>query len=108
MRNSRNILLIVAFIDLFVCIQIPASAQEQKRNYEIDDLINVVRLSDKVIVVRTGASYFEAVTAIVTQKGIVMIDAGNTPQLTEKYRNIIIKEFGRADFIYLINTHSHR
>lgn len=84
------------------------SAQNQVRNYELDDLINVVRLSDKTIVIRAGVNYYEAVSAISTEKGIVVIDAGNTLQLTEKYREIIKKEFNRDDFIYLINTHSHR
>ena len=108
MRAKILILTIVIFICLFFCIQIPSLAQNQTRNYEIDDLIKVVRLSNKAIVIRTGVTYFDVVAAIATEKGIVVIDAGNTPQLTEKYKKIITKEFGRDDFAYLINTHSHR
>lgn len=105
-KRAIRLLLFVAVASVFLPRQI--GAQEQKRNYEIDDLINVVKLSSRAILIRTGVDYFDVVSAIATEKGIVVIDAGNTPQLTEKYRKIISKEFGRDDFIYLINTHSHR
>jgi glyoxylase-like metal-dependent hydrolase (beta-lactamase superfamily II) len=49
----------------------------------------------------------DAVTAIETQKGIVVIDAGISNGLTSKYRKIIENEFQRNDFAYLINTHGH-
>jgi len=108
MKNKSLMRLLLILIVGSVLASRSSLAQNQKRNYEIDDLIKVIRISDRVIVVRTGVTYFEAVTAIATQKGIVLIDAGNTLQLTEKYKKIIIKELGRNDFIYLINTHSHR
>ena len=108
MKNKSLVRLFVIFVVAAVLASRASMAQDQVRNYEIDDLIKVIRISDRVIVVRTGVNYFEAVTAIATQKGIVVIDAGNTIQLTEKYRKNIIKELGRDDFIYLINTHSHR
>jgi len=108
MKNKSLVRLLLIFIVALVLASRSSSAQKQVRNYEIDDLIKVIRISERVIVVRTGVTYFEAVTAIATQKGIVLIDAGNTPQLTEKYKKIIMKELGRDDFIYLINTHSHR
>ncbi|MFC2139806.1 MBL fold metallo-hydrolase [Bacteroidota bacterium] len=74
---------------------------------EIDEFINVVRLSNRVLVIRTGVFYFDAVTAVATEKGIVVFDAGLAPSLTKKYREIIEKEFKRKDFAYLINTHGH-
>ncbi len=49
----------------------------------------------------------DAVSAIETQKGIIVIDAGISNSLTAKYRKIIEHEFKRTDFAYLINTHSH-
>ena len=70
----------------------------------IDKYIKVDKLSDRVIVVKIG---YDAVTAIATQKGIVVIDAGISNSLTIKYREIIEKGFKRNDFAYLINTHSH-
>jgi glyoxylase-like metal-dependent hydrolase (beta-lactamase superfamily II) len=48
-----------------------------------------------------------AVSAIATQKGIVVIDSTELPVLDQAFRKLIAKEFGRTDFIYLINTHGH-
>jgi glyoxylase-like metal-dependent hydrolase (beta-lactamase superfamily II) len=50
---------------------------------------------------------YDAVTAIETQKGIVVIDAGISTGLTSKYRKIIENEFGQNNIAYLINTHGH-
>ena len=69
-----------------------------------DEFIQVVKLSERVIVVKIG---YDAVTAIATQKGIVVIDAGISNSLTAKYREIIEKVFNRNDFAYLLITHSH-
>ncbi len=107
MKTKKPIRIISSFVAAFVLCTTIAFAQSQTRNYEIDDQINVVRISDRVIVVRTGINFFDAVTAIATEKGIVMVDAGFTPQMTERYKKIIAKELGRNDFKYLINTHSH-
>jgi alkyl sulfatase BDS1-like metallo-beta-lactamase superfamily hydrolase len=107
MKNKSRVRLFVIFIVGAVLASRSSIAQNKIRNYEIDDLINVVRISDRVIVVRTGINFFDAVTAIATEKGIVMLDAGFTPQMTERYKKIIAKELGRNDFKYLINTHSH-
>ncbi|MBN1158137.1 MAG: MBL fold metallo-hydrolase [Bacteroidales bacterium] len=62
------------------------------------------RLSGRVVMVKMGA---EAITAIATQQGIVVVDAGLSHSLTARYRKAIEKELGRNDFTYLINTHGH-
>jgi glyoxylase-like metal-dependent hydrolase (beta-lactamase superfamily II) len=36
-----------------------------------------------------------------------MIDTGKSPTLAAEYRKIIEREFGRNDFVYVINTHYH-
>jgi glyoxylase-like metal-dependent hydrolase (beta-lactamase superfamily II) len=69
--------------------------------------IDFERLSDRVLIVKCGKVYTDQVIAIATQKGIVMIDTGQSPTLAAKYRKIIEREFGRNDFIYVINTHYH-
>ncbi|OGU61378.1 MAG: hypothetical protein A2V66_15980 [Ignavibacteria bacterium RBG_13_36_8] len=69
--------------------------------------IEYERLSEKVLVVWGGKIYKDQVVAIATEKGIVLIDAGKAPTLTAEYRKIIEREFGRNDFIYIINTHYH-
>lgn len=67
-------------------------------------LIKIQKLTDKVILIGLGA---DAVTAIATQKGIVVIDAGISGTLTSLYRKIIEKECKRNDFAIVINTHGH-
>jgi glyoxylase-like metal-dependent hydrolase (beta-lactamase superfamily II) len=65
------------------------------------------RLSDRVLVVKTGKATFDKVIAIASEKGLVLVDTGLAPSLTKKYRKIIEREFSRDDFRYVINTHYH-
>ena len=74
---------------------------------EADELIGSYWLSDRVLIVQSGDTYTDMVAAVRTDKGIVVIDSGVSPSLTNEYRRIIEKEFGRSDFEYVINTHHH-
>ncbi|MCK5148637.1 MBL fold metallo-hydrolase [bacterium] len=76
---------------------------------QVDDseLINSYWLTDRIFIVGCGEMNMDMIAAVNTEKGIVIIDSGNSPSLTAKYKAIIEKEFGRSDFKYLINTHSH-
>ncbi len=67
-------------------------------------LITYNRLNSRTIQVTLG---YDAVTAVSTKSGIVLIDSGISTSLAKKYREIIRKEFGLDNFVYLINTHSH-
>lgn len=49
----------------------------------------------------------EAITAIQTEKGIVVIDAGISTGLTQKYKKKIEQAFHQSPFSYVINTHAH-
>lgn len=69
-----------------------------------EEYIRIERTGENVITVHLAS---DAVTAVNTSEGIVVFDAGITPSLTYIYRKIIEKEFGKVDFAYLINTHSH-
>jgi glyoxylase-like metal-dependent hydrolase (beta-lactamase superfamily II) len=80
------------------------SAQTFTANENINEYITVDKMNNRAILVKL---YNDAVTAIATQKGIVVIDAGVSNSLTSKYSRIIEKKFNRNDFAYLINTHSH-
>jgi glyoxylase-like metal-dependent hydrolase (beta-lactamase superfamily II) len=71
---------------------------------EVDKYIMTSRVGDRVLVVNLG---YDAVVAIASSKGLVVVDAGISNSLTSKYRNIIETAFRRNDFAYLINTHSH-
>jgi glyoxylase-like metal-dependent hydrolase (beta-lactamase superfamily II) len=70
----------------------------------IDALISVSNIRNNAILITFGS---DAVTAINTHEGIVVIDAGISTKLTSKYRKIIEKEFQSNNFKYLINTHYH-
>ncbi|HSO78257.1 MAG TPA: MBL fold metallo-hydrolase, partial [Bacteroidales bacterium] len=50
---------------------------------------------------------YDAITAIETDQGIVVVDAGIASELTARYRKLIEKVFHNDDFIYVINTHGH-
>ncbi len=81
------------------CSNVDDSAAEKAR-----ELIKVNRIRSNVIIISLAS---DAVTAVNTQDGILVIDAGISNSLTTIYRRMIEKEFQRNDFAYLINTHSH-
>lgn len=70
--------------------------------------LHVEHLTDNAIRLWVG-DYISttAVSALNTDKGIVVIDATELPDLDKKFRKVIAREFGRKDFVYLINTHEH-
>lgn len=103
MKKSLSFLTITVIAFFQSYIQLAAAIEIET----IDKFINVVKLSDRVIIVRTGVTYFDAVTAVSTEKGIVVFDAGYSPTLAAKYKKIIETKFNRKDFAYLINTHAH-
>lgn len=70
----------------------------------IDSLIKVNNIQNNVILISFGS---DAVTAINTREGIVVVDAGISKGITLKIRKIIEKKFQSNNFKYLINTHYH-
>lgn len=70
----------------------------------IDSLIRVNRINEKTILITFGA---DAVTAINTRDGMVVIDAGISTGLTSRYRKRMEVEFSSSGFLYVINTHGH-
>jgi glyoxylase-like metal-dependent hydrolase (beta-lactamase superfamily II) len=107
-KIAANIISLIASVSfagivLMACNQ-HLTKKENKSGEQIDSLIRTEKLNDKAIIIRFGG---EAVTAINTQNGIVVIDAGISTGLTSRYRKLIEKEFQRNDFAYLIITHGH-
>ena len=92
---KKNICILFIFIILFSRYAFPQS------NYS--EFIKKVKISDKILVVGIG----DAIAGILTKKGIVIVDAGESPTITMEYKKIIENEFKRNDFACLINTHSH-
>lgn len=68
--------------------------------------IEVLRLSPRVAVFY-GDPWDNAIVAIATQKGIVVVDAPFSKTISEGFREAIQAEFKRTDFACLINTHEH-
>ena len=81
------------------------SAESQERAFPF----RLIKLSERVLVFKTGelVPWGVNVTAIATEKGIVVIDTGLVPGLAREFRRNIEQEFGRSDFAYVINTHHH-
>ncbi len=71
---------------------------------KIDSLIKVQEFNDRTVLVKFG---YDAITAIKTTKGIVVIDAGISTSLTARYKNIIENKFNNHNFVYVINSHGH-
>jgi glyoxylase-like metal-dependent hydrolase (beta-lactamase superfamily II) len=70
----------------------------------VDSLIQDQWVNEKTYLVSFGA---EAITAILTEKGIVVVDAGISTGLTQIYRRKIEEAFPQSPFTHVINTHAH-
>jgi len=112
MTNRQAIIQHLLFVAIFLCsiITFSCSNAQQKTaetidsDHIIDSLIVVKKVNDKAILLLFGS---DAVTAVNTNEGIVVIDAGISTSLTSKFRRIIENEFQSNDFAYVINSHSH-
>jgi cyclase len=71
---------------------------------KVDSLIKVQKINERTIIVNFG---YDAITAINTEQGIVIIDAGISTALTARYRKTIENIFHQDDYEYVINTHGH-
>ena len=84
----------------FIFIIIVCSAFSCKSRQ--DNLVKITRINAKVVTFE----YLDVnVTAIKSKKGILIIDTNRSPYSMKKIRGQIEKEFGRKDFLYIINTH---
>jgi len=68
--------------------------------------IDAVRLSPRVAVFY-GDPWDNAIVALATQKGIVVVDAPFSKTIASGFRQAIQAEFTGSDFAFLINTHEH-
>ncbi len=92
------VLIILSSISLLSCKGKENSADE------IGRFIKLENITKKTSLIKFG---YEAVIAVSTQNGIVLVDAGISNSLTTEYRKVIEQNYGMNDFAYLINTHSH-
>jgi len=71
---------------------------------KIDISINTTRISNRAILFDC---LYTKVIALASKKGIVIIDTHRSPSIMLEIKKLIEKEFGRNDYIYVINTHGH-
>jgi glyoxylase-like metal-dependent hydrolase (beta-lactamase superfamily II) len=89
-------------------------AEEKVTTLELSELsfpnrVVANRISERVLVLKLADVTFpNQVTAIASEKGLVVIDTLSSHRLASRYKAIIEEEFGRKDFVYVINTHSHQ
>ncbi len=99
-------------ISLFFCVWLYSlsgccSKQNNFKDIDskkVDSLIKVQKINSRTLLVNFG---YDAITAVETDQGIVIVDAGISTGLTAKYRKLIENVFHTDDFIYVINTHGH-
>jgi glyoxylase-like metal-dependent hydrolase (beta-lactamase superfamily II) len=100
--------LICLFFCLWLCALSGCSPQQISYNEidsaKVDSLIKIRKINSRIFLVNFG---YDAVTAIETDQGIVIVDAGISSELTARYRKLIENAFQNDSFIYVINTHGH-
>ena len=69
--------------------------------------IQIRKLGDNVLVLTSDDFMTLNMTAISSEKGIVIVDTTSSPGTAMRMRQIVEREFGRSDFIYVVNTHHH-
>ena len=105
---DKKISVLIKYI--LICIHLFSGCSSNQINLnktesqKIDSLIQVQKVNDLTVIVNFG---FDAVTAIKTTHGIVLVDAGISTVLTDKYRKTIDNVFHQNDYVYVINTHAH-
>jgi glyoxylase-like metal-dependent hydrolase (beta-lactamase superfamily II) len=73
-----------------------------------DEFINIERLSERVVLAYwVGTDRRCNLTAIKTEKGLVLIDTEMSPRIMAPIKEKIERIFGRNDWAYVINTHAH-
>ena len=93
--RSKTFILSCTFLLVLFCLSFAhedTGFQFQKR-----------RVSERILTLSTLTGN-SRVVAKSTKKGLVMIDSLWAPGIAEEAKKIIFEEFGREDFVYLINT----
>ena len=105
MKKFNIIILFSASLVIFISagfINLPDKIKASMNKFK--PYISIYNINEKTVLVKMGP---DAVTAINTKKGIVVIDAGISYSLTQNYRAYIEKAFNKSFFSLLINTHGH-
>jgi glyoxylase-like metal-dependent hydrolase (beta-lactamase superfamily II) len=80
----------------------------QPASHSESEFINIERLSARVCLAYwVGTDRRCNLTAIRTEKGLVIIDTEMSPRIMAPIKARIERTFGRNDWAYVINTHAH-
>lgn len=72
-----------------------------------EEYVRIERLSDRVLLAYWLGTGRCNLTAIQSEKGLVVIDTEMSPRIMAPIKARIEREFGRNDWAYVINTHAH-
>jgi glyoxylase-like metal-dependent hydrolase (beta-lactamase superfamily II) len=72
-----------------------------------EEPFRVIRLGDKAAIFQTGQEAKTKTVVLASRRGLVVVDTGIIPTRGTALRAAIEREFGRKDFAYVVNTHSH-
>lgn len=79
----------------------PASGGEDKFPYRVQ------RLGERLVFIKAGSSdVMSNVTALAAKKGLVVIETLYAPEYGKRVRDLIVEQFGREDFAWLLHTHA--
>lgn len=95
MKSAKNYI-----ICLYLLIQYLLNGCQSEPNVYIE----IKRISDRVVVF---SCLDVNVSAIVSRKGIIIIDTNRSPGIMKEIKEEIENIFGRNDIINIINTHGH-
>jgi glyoxylase-like metal-dependent hydrolase (beta-lactamase superfamily II) len=70
-------------------------------------LVDVEKVSDRVLVLNFKTSGISNLVAVKGQKGLVMIDTEMSPGVMRPIKQEIEHQFQRDDWAYVVNTHAH-
>jgi cyclase len=103
-KGSIIIFLLYSYLSSFSGCSSKQITLSNTDSQKVDSLIKVRKVNDRTIIVNFG---YDAITAIKTEQGIVLVDAGISTALTAKYKKTIENIFRQDDYEYVINTHGH-
>lgn len=96
MQAVKKIILFLLFIALFR----PLYAAEEI-------LFSTKKISDRALFLELKDAGGTNIVALKSQQGLVVVDTEKSSQIAAKLKEMIADEYGRSDFAYIINTHSH-
>ncbi len=96
MKTLKKVISFLLFIVLFRPVY---SAEEI--------LFSTKKISDRALLLELRDGNGTNILALKSQQGLVVVDTEKSSQIAAKLKEKIADEYGRSDFVYIINTHYH-